>query len=574
MITKVKIKGWRSHKDSEFVFSRGTNVLIGVMGAGKSSILDAISFALFGTFPSLQSRKVSLDDIIMNRPKKEDTMEVSVSFTMNSDEYTVKRIVGRGKGTIKAEIRKNGKLLETGTTRTTEEVERILKMNYDLFSRAIYSEQNGLDYFLRLAKGQRMKKIDDLLQIDRFESARTSTTTMINRIKNTISDKEKIIDEMERKEDFERIPKIKKEIEGLKEEKEKLASEMKKIDEERTKVENELKDLNELTRELESLERKRNMVVGEIKTLEDYLKEGLSMKKIEDVKNEIEENSKKIEEYQDKLKSLKEELERTSEEKQKINVLIEDLVSKIEKLKSVEGKCPVCDRELTDDHKKMLINQRKNTITEKESELKDVLKKLKSIKDEINNLENSIELEKKKSYELKEIERKIKDIESKRKKYEELKEVKEQLDAKISENKKLVNQEYINSLRKRLIDLSGKYMEYKSKIDSNDRFIREKNEQLESLVERKKAFEKYKDELKKMKEILENLKKLEKALKETQITLRSEFVGAVNSVMNQIWEQLYPYDDYTGIRLSIKEGDYVLELRDPSGNWITVEGVA
>ncbi|MCD6398847.1 MAG: SMC family ATPase, partial [Candidatus Aenigmarchaeota archaeon] len=212
MITSLKISGWRSHEESKFEFSRGTNVLVGVMGAGKSSILDAISFALFGTFPALQSRKVTLDDIIMSRPRKANKMIVSISFEMGRNQYVVKRIVERGKGTIESDIRENGKLMDTGSSRTTEAVEKILKVNYDLFSRAVYSEQNGLDYFLRLAKGQRMKKIDDLLQIDKFEKARSSVTSILNRIKNSIVDKTNIIEEIAKKENFERITDLKKEI--------------------------------------------------------------------------------------------------------------------------------------------------------------------------------------------------------------------------------------------------------------------------------------------------------------------------------------------------------------------------
>lgn len=70
MITEVKLKGWRSHSDSKLVFTPGTNALIGIMGSGKSSIMDAICFALFGTFPNLQSKKLKLDDVIMKKTER------------------------------------------------------------------------------------------------------------------------------------------------------------------------------------------------------------------------------------------------------------------------------------------------------------------------------------------------------------------------------------------------------------------------------------------------------------------------------------------------------------------------
>ncbi len=106
MITKIRLKNWKSHLDSEFEFSSGVNALMGIMGSGKSSVMQAISFALFGTFPSHQTRKVSLDDIIMSRPQKKDEAEIELEFLMGDDKYYIKRTIKRGKGTTHAEIRK------------------------------------------------------------------------------------------------------------------------------------------------------------------------------------------------------------------------------------------------------------------------------------------------------------------------------------------------------------------------------------------------------------------------------------------------------------------------------------
>ena len=70
MITKLVLDNWRSHEHSEFEFENGTNVLVGAMGSGKTSAMDDICFALFGTFPALQARKLKLDQVIMSRPLK------------------------------------------------------------------------------------------------------------------------------------------------------------------------------------------------------------------------------------------------------------------------------------------------------------------------------------------------------------------------------------------------------------------------------------------------------------------------------------------------------------------------
>src|SRR3989442_10168756 len=198
MITKVKLKNWKSHSDSEFDFTFGTNALLGRMGAGKSSCLDAICFALFGSFPSLQTKKIKIDDIIMKKPQEKDRAEVEVNFDLEGSFYSVKRIIEKRKGTTYSEIRENGKLLDApNSQRVTEIVSKILKVNYELFSKAIYSEQNGIDYFLTIPKGQRMKKIDELLMIDKFEEARAHATSLINKIVERKIGKQSIVEKVD-----------------------------------------------------------------------------------------------------------------------------------------------------------------------------------------------------------------------------------------------------------------------------------------------------------------------------------------------------------------------------------------
>ena len=65
MISSIELVNWRSHKHNVLGFQKGVNILIGIMGAGKSSVMDALSFGLFGTFPALVHRRTSLDGLIL-----------------------------------------------------------------------------------------------------------------------------------------------------------------------------------------------------------------------------------------------------------------------------------------------------------------------------------------------------------------------------------------------------------------------------------------------------------------------------------------------------------------------------
>ena len=80
--------------------------------------------------------------------------------------------------------------------------------------------------------------------------------------------------------------------------------------------------------------------------------------------------------------------------------------------------------------------------------------------------------------------------------------------------------------------------------------------------------------------ILKVIKKLEqfiRAVEKTQVELRAQFVKSVNEAMDIVWSDLYPYGDFSGIRLSIVEKDYTLQLKSTSlfsSKWVDVSSVS
>jgi len=176
------LKNWKSHASTELRFSQGTNLFVGVMGSGKTSVMDAVSFALFGTFPALKSRRVKLEDVIMQRPTSHTKAEVELIFSHEDREYRVVRSIGSHNAS-EAHVFSNGKLLEAQPQRATELLETVLKMDYDLFARVIYAEQNRIDALLQTAKGERKRQIDELLGLSRFESVRSASGTLTNRLR-------------------------------------------------------------------------------------------------------------------------------------------------------------------------------------------------------------------------------------------------------------------------------------------------------------------------------------------------------------------------------------------------------
>ena len=263
MINSIELINWKTHGSTKLSFSKGTNILIGQMGAGKSSIMDAISFGLFGTFPAVKNRRVSVNGLIRNRPDQKKNARVKISFSVGEDTYVIEREVTLDES-AKATLQKNGIYVQSQPQRVTEEIEKALMMDYDLFARAIYSEQNRLDYFLELRSSERKKQIDNLLGLDKFANAQENTTSLINKIKDTVEESRKTAEGFD--------------IEGQK-------GQMAKLEEEKEKG---VGEKNEVLKNVEKLREKKKTVEANLKKMkEDYNRKMTSAKEIAELRSKI-----------------------------------------------------------------------------------------------------------------------------------------------------------------------------------------------------------------------------------------------------------------------------------------------
>ena len=692
MITRLRLKNWRSHLDSSFTFSSGTNALLGRIGTGKSSCLDAICFAFFGTFPKLQTRRLKLDEVIMKKPIIKNRAEVEVSFKSNGKLYTVKRIIERGKGTTYSELREDGKLIEApNSQRVTELVEKILKVDYDLFSKAIYSEQNALDYFLRIPRGQRMKKIDELLMIDKFEKARAGTVSLINKIAERKIGKESVIEQTDLESVQKIIGELKQVLSSYKNQKQTLQKKLEEVAKTKNAIESELSELRSVKENLEklrmeekgissaiqetlitlenletslkkvdktSVEKNLNFFTRLSKELESLLTE--KQKELQKLQNSYSRKKAEAEMTEEKLKRLELELKEKAQLKKMYTKLekklgkdvdkkleekklllekyvgeieaykmkVDDLKNTIEQLSPSISKCPVCGSKLTEEKRKSIIERKqsqikslvekmnnlieKKKIEERElNRLNDFVRKLHDLQIELkdyqkvqNELETTknifniiIESVEKAEKEVKALEKEVEDL---KKKYEDVREKKQALELityRLKEyyekkerleklnNERLLIEEKIKEVEKKLEgknleemdnwlkNLIAKEREISTKLSGIEQLIKEKETRLNDFESTLHTVKKAKEEVNKLEKLLEELKLFEAALKQTQTELRKEFITSVNYTMNKLWPTLYPYKDLQGIRLSIEEGDYNLQLQERSGAWVDVEGI-
>jgi DNA repair exonuclease SbcCD ATPase subunit len=131
----------------------------------------------------------------------------------------------------------------------------------------------------------------------------------------------------------------------------------------------------------------------------------------------------------------------------------------------------------------------------------------------------------------------------------------------------------VNRTEIQLRNSMAKEKEISTKISGINQIRREKEIRLRDFEDNLNRAVREKEEIKKLDKMVKDLKIFEKSLEQTQIELRKEFVVAVNYTMEQLWNTLYPYQDFAGIKLAVEEGEYILQLQSKDGTWINVEGV-
>ncbi|MEM3514530.1 MAG: SMC family ATPase [Candidatus Hadarchaeum sp.] len=698
MITFVKLKNWKSHRETELVFGDGTNVLVGIMGSGKSSVMEGITYALFGTLPAVQSRRIKLEDLITSRPKPLDRAEVEVHFlSPEGEEYSVRRVVERGSGTTLAELRKvSGELIEgPNSSRVTEAIGSILDLDYDLFERAIYSEQNRLDYFLTLPRGKRMESIDELLGINKLEKARKSLGSMITRITERAEEREIAARNLGQDPAIPALPVYLQEIAQLESSRQEiqvqlgqLRTELESIraqDQRFRALEQQLRSLEQSKRALESaaemlgrsidelrqrLGAHASLPVERIKAESDEVESSLAAKtsRLNSLLSSLTEVSSQLQGLEArkamtrdaaeklrieiehkraaraKLEALKplqaanpvdkiqEELRRADDALAGYRARIKDLVTALDELEEAEAICPVCETPLTKMRKEELLEQRRRELRELEgksreaeslsSELKEKLRRARELQQSILLLEKEVEplpslerehsetlrrlseleaaapeLLKKREALVEEVERTRNEVDELNKKLSTLRQVLQnradldsrvrehqfrlveisQVEKKLEQLRMVYDEAKAESVRRQAEQLVGSLERLRAELQGKEQLMAEKRRLVETVKEKLRLVKWYEAEARRLREAAMAMSTIQTALARTQTTMRKMFIEGVNMVMNDLWESIYPYGDFVGIRLGVENGDrgdYVLQLRDRSGNWIPVDGIA
>jgi DNA repair exonuclease SbcCD ATPase subunit len=176
-----------------------TNLIVGTNGAGKSTILDALCFSLFGK----PFRKINKPQLINTVNEKD--CKVEVEFSIGKSDWKVVRGI---KPAI-FEIWKNDAILDQSSAALDQQKwleQNVLKMNYKSFTQIVILGSSNFVPFMQLSAAHRREVIEDLLDIKIFSSMNTLIKEKIRQSKEEIKildlKKESFLDKVKMQENF------------------------------------------------------------------------------------------------------------------------------------------------------------------------------------------------------------------------------------------------------------------------------------------------------------------------------------------------------------------------------------
>ena len=202
LFEKIRWKNFLStgNQYSEIDFQQNkTTLIIGTNGAGKSTVLDALTFSLFGK----PFRKINKPQLVNSTNEKD--CKVEVEFSIGNVQWKVVRGI---KPAI-FEVYRNDALLDQSAAALDQQKwleQTVLKMNYKSFTQIVILGSSTFVPFMQLPAAHRREVIEDLLDIKIFSSMNSIIKDKIRQSKDEIRTlelkKESFKDKVQMQKDF------------------------------------------------------------------------------------------------------------------------------------------------------------------------------------------------------------------------------------------------------------------------------------------------------------------------------------------------------------------------------------
>ncbi|MFA5953568.1 MAG: AAA family ATPase [Candidatus Pacearchaeota archaeon] len=429
IIKKVILENIRSYENEEIVFPEGSTLLSGDIGCGKTSILLAIEFALFGLQPGQRG------SFLLRNGKNEG--RVIMDFVVEENEITVERTLKRGKSISQeyASITINGEKKELSVTELKSKILELLDYSKEfakkqnlLYKFTVYTPQEEMKQIILQDAETRINTLRHVFGVDKYKKVLENISVVSLKLREEKKVKEAMISNLE--EDKLNLISREKEIEQMKFNLVGLTKELsfridkrKRIEKEKEETFSKVEEKSNFSREIEKT---RIMILSKRDSFNNNQKLIVNLKKEIAEFEKFQFDNSKIMELEKEISLLKKSEEKLDLERVEIIGELANLNLKNEELDSLHRKmsnldvCPTCLQTVDSVYRSNVLNKTHNDISKNKNKIEELNLKKQEIFSKIREIDYQTHLKEKDLTELKIQKMRLESLKDKKIRLEEL----------------------------------------------------------------------------------------------------------------------------------------------------------
>lgn len=564
-VETVELENVRSHVKSKIQFQRGFNCLVGGVGCGKSSVLYAIDFVLFGD-PLGRSYEYILREGV-------DAGKVTLQFIHSGKNYTLtrglrKRGKGIGQDLEQLKLYENDKIIaQVKSEAVAEQLKAITGLDKELFREIVWVRQEQLKELLDMTPRERQKRLDELFGLSDYELAWANLQGVQKEYEGEKKAYERDPDIVTMDKLHNEYDKTVQEFANLEEQIEGLKKRQSEAETTLNEVTSRLQSLEELRKQTEELGRKEAQLKTNIENVEDNsarLADEIARKNtsIENSKEKLQSLESELKAHQERLKqaglnpeqtpeelrghlqALEEQLRTIGGEQEATKKEMREAQKRLSSL-TTESKCPLCLQNLSEEYKTDLLERLNKADSEGKQKLDELQKNLDEL-EELRNLVSNVALS------LQTLAPKIEDLKTRvSDEQQELEKLSKEFEEKQLFEKTL--REQLSAIRKEIVkfDLAQletarklrdqafeEYSDIKNKMKSIETRKNDLASRMEELKQRLDNAQEKMNRMKRIEGLLEIVTGVRDAYRSIQPRMRSEFVTYLQRMIQQFLDDL------------------------------------